>query len=45
MCSTVCVCEPAGAADKVRERGGVLVRTHIVLWYLPGVSDVINKVV
>lgn len=41
----VCVCARWSCWQSERERGGVLVRTHIVLWYLPGVSDVINKAV
>lgn len=39
------VSAPPGAADKVSEKGGVVLCTHIVLWYLPGVSDGISKVV
>lgn len=34
------VSAPAGAADSAEERGGC---THTELWYLLGVSDVINE--
>ena len=44
MCVCVCVCAHL-AAYKVRGRGVVAVRPNIVLWYFPGVSDVVNKVV